>query len=155
MSTRPNRSTVAATQASACSGSPALATVQATSPAPGGFADRISPADDSSPSALRDESITEAPELAKARAMAWPIPREPPVTSAVLPSSRSSMGGQRTGGPDRAPDRRSGAAGRRLLTPPDPPLNQWDRGATVAAGVEGRQQEPSNPEEDPMSVLLR
>ena len=34
MSIPPNRSTVAATQASACSGSPALATVHATSPAP-------------------------------------------------------------------------------------------------------------------------
>src|ERR1019366_8793497 len=144
MSTRPNRSTVAATQASACSGSPALATVQATSPAPGGAAGRLSPADDSSPSALRDESITEAPDPAKARAMAWPIPREPPVTSAVLPSSRSSMAGQRTGGPDPSPARRSASAGRRLSTPPDPPLNQWERGATVARGVEGRQHEPSN-----------
>ena len=84
---------MAATAASAWSGSPALAT------RPGDLArarrrrrDRISAADASSPSALRDESITEAPASANARAMAWPIPREPPVTSAVLPSSRSSMG---------------------------------------------------------------
>ena len=54
MSSPPNRSSVAATHASACSGSPAFATVQATSPS-SAFAAA------SSASAFRDDSITRAP----------------------------------------------------------------------------------------------
>src|SRR5437764_651982 len=56
MSTLPKRSMVAATHAAAWSGSPALATCQATSPL-------MSAAAASSPSALRDEIITERPDV--------------------------------------------------------------------------------------------
>ena len=84
MSRPPRRSTVAATHASAASGSPALAANQATSPV-------MEPAASLSWSSLRDEIITRAPASAMAAAMARPIPLEAPVTSATLPSSLSSM----------------------------------------------------------------
>ena len=48
-------------------------------------------------SSLRDESMTGAPLVASAVAMAAPIPREAPVTSATLPSSRISMVAQPRG----------------------------------------------------------
>src|SRR5438067_7643343 len=92
MSTLPKRSMVAATHAAAWSGSPALAANQATSPL-------MSAAAASRPAALRDEIITEAPDSAMADAMALPMPLDPPVTSATLPSSRSSMARHPTGGP--------------------------------------------------------
>ncbi len=57
------------------------------------------------PSALRATSATSAPASANATAMAWPMPREAPVTNAFLPvSSNRLMGsplhsvGQRPGG---------------------------------------------------------
>src|SRR4051794_26510835 len=89
MSMPPNRSTQNATQALAWSGSPALAANTATSPG-------MAAAALSSPACLRDEIRTLAPASAKAVAMARPIPFEPPVTSATLPSSRSSMAGDST-----------------------------------------------------------
>ena len=89
MSRAPNRSTVAATHLRACSGSPALATCQATGPS--------SPASVSAAparaSAFLDDSITAAPASARRRAMASPMPRLAPVTRAVRPSSRRSTGG--------------------------------------------------------------
>jgi NAD(P)-dependent dehydrogenase (short-subunit alcohol dehydrogenase family) len=91
MSTAPNRSTVAATHAAACSGSPALATRQSTGPDRSPLAAPISTAARASASALREEIITDAPAEEKARAMACPMPLDAPVTSAVLPSRRSSM----------------------------------------------------------------
>src|SRR3954451_20904239 len=84
ISSRPKRSMVAATQPSPASMSPALAANTAVSPP-------ISAAAASRPSILRDESITLAPDSTKPAAMALPIPREPPVTRATLPSSRISM----------------------------------------------------------------
>ena len=44
-------------------------------------------------SALRDDSITLAPDAARAPAIALPIPLEAPVTSATFPSSRRSIPG--------------------------------------------------------------
>ena len=85
MSTAPNRSTVASMQARASSGSPALAANAATS-SPG------SPlTTSSSASCLRDENITDAPARAYAVAIAQPMPRDAPVTSATLP--RRSIAG--------------------------------------------------------------
>src|SRR4051794_9181336 len=84
MSMPPNRFMVSSTHAWAASGSPALAANQATSPV-------MSAAAFSKPSALRDVSMTFAPASAYAAAMALPIPRDAPVTSATLPSSRSSI----------------------------------------------------------------
>src|SRR4051794_2376166 len=89
---------VAATQAAACSGSPALAANQATSPL-------MSAAAASSWGALRDEIMTDAPASAIADAMALPIPFDPPVTRATFPSRRSSMARHPTGA-------------RRVLDPP-------------------------------------
>jgi hypothetical protein len=43
--------------------------------------------------ASRPQMKTRAPEWWSARAIALPIPREPPVTSAVFLSSRLSIGG--------------------------------------------------------------
>src|SRR5947208_5933711 len=80
----PKRSIVASTAASACSGSPALAAKTSTSPA-------SSAAAFSSGSCFRDDSITLPPDSAMALAIANPIPLDAPVTSAVFPSSRSSM----------------------------------------------------------------
>ena len=91
MSIEPKRSTVAATQASACSGSPALATCQATSPARSPAAPSMANLAWVRASAFLEEIITEAPASANDAAMAWPMPREAPVINAVLPSSRSSM----------------------------------------------------------------
>src|SRR5262245_38244951 len=85
MSTDPNRSTVAATHASACSGSPALAAYVATSPS-------IVDAASSSASCLRDDNITAAPLAARDAAAARPIPRDAPVTRATFPSNLSSIG---------------------------------------------------------------
>src|SRR3954447_26126889 len=86
MSTAPKRSTVASTHAFDASGSPVFAACHATSPC-------MSAAAFSRASALRDVSITEAPASANAAAMALPMPRDAPVTSATFPSSRSSLGG--------------------------------------------------------------
>ena len=70
-------------------------------------------------SALRDEMITCAPARTKPWAIIRPIPREPPVTRTVLPSTENSCvmpipsrvgGGRRPGGrpavrrADRGPD---------------------------------------------------
>src|SRR5260370_28203789 len=85
MSTTPNRSTVAWMQASACSGSPALAANVATLP-PG-----IVAASSSRASALRDDSMTLAPAAAYDAAIAAPIPRDAPVTTAVLPWRLTSV----------------------------------------------------------------
>ena len=90
MSTAPKRSTVAATHAAIWSGSPALAANTALSPP-------ISAAAASSASCLRDDSITDAPAAAYAAAMALPIPRHAPVTSATLPSSLICMDRQPIG----------------------------------------------------------
>ena len=56
-----------------------------------GVARRISAAAASRSSILRDDSITAAPLAASSAAMARPIPRDAPVTSATLPSIRRSM----------------------------------------------------------------
>ena len=79
---RPNRSTVAATQAAIWSGSPALAAKTAVCPP----AVPMSSAAASSASCLRDDSITSAPAPARAVAIALPIPRLAPVTRATFPS---------------------------------------------------------------------
>ena len=52
---------------------------------------RMESAAASSASCLRDDSITSAPEAENSAAISRPIPRDAPVTSATLPSSRSSM----------------------------------------------------------------
>ena len=85
MSTLPKRSTVAATQASACVGVTGV----------GGEASATSPsmpaAASSRASCLRDESITFAPDAARVAAMARPMPFEAPVTSATRPSRSICM----------------------------------------------------------------
>ena len=90
MSTDPRRSTVAATQASAWSGSPALAANDLEPWRPASTA-RISAAHASRASTLRDESITAAPLAASVAAIALPMPRDAPVTSATFPSTRMSI----------------------------------------------------------------
>src|SRR6056297_787530 len=85
----PNRSTVAATHAAACSGSPALAAYVAVSPS-------MPAAASSSASCLRDDSITAAPASASVAAMARPMPFDAPVTSATFPSRLTSMVGDST-----------------------------------------------------------
>src|SRR6266849_2204852 len=102
MSTAPNRSTVAWMQASACSGSPALAANVATLPS------GIVAATSSRASALRADSMTLAPAAANDAAMAAPIPRDAPVTTAVLPSRLISVIGDLQVG---AVGLRGGAAG--------------------------------------------
>src|SRR5260370_29166433 len=72
-------------QASACSGSPALAARVATLP-PG-----VVGAGSSRASALRDDSMTLAPAAAYDAAIAAPIPRDAPVTTAVLPWRLTSV----------------------------------------------------------------
>jgi len=85
MSSRPKRSIVARTHASAASMSPALAANTAVSPF-------ISSAAACKPSSLREVSITWAPDSTNPAAMDFPIPLDAPVTSATLPSSLISMG---------------------------------------------------------------
>src|SRR3954469_18014305 len=51
----------------------------------------MSAAADSRSSSFRDDSMTAAPLAERAAAMARPIPRDAPVTSATLPSIRMSM----------------------------------------------------------------
>ena len=68
-----------------------MATRQSTAPGPLALGRIDLAAARASASALRDEIITDAPAEEKARAMACPMPRDAPVTSAVLPSRRSSM----------------------------------------------------------------
>ena len=75
----PMRSTHAETAASASSGLPALATNHSL---PG----RVLAASRSA-SSRRAVSITRAPSSVNARAIDSPMPREPPVTNATLPSS--------------------------------------------------------------------
>src|SRR5690349_14170100 len=84
MSTRPNRSIVAVTQASASAGSPAFAACHAASPSMVATAA-------SRASAFREEIITRAPLAANSCAIARPMPREPPVISATRPSRRTSI----------------------------------------------------------------
>src|SRR5438132_13852643 len=103
MSTRPKRFTVACTHASAWSGSPALAANTSTSPS-------ISAAAFSSCSCFRDDNITLAPDSAIALAIANPIPFDAPVTSAVSPSSRSSMAADSRPGRDSTPGSRPAEA---------------------------------------------
>ena len=84
MSTEPKRAMVASTQREAASLSPALAACQATVPG-------SSAAACSSGSAFRDDSITLAPDAARASGNRLADPRsEAPVTSATCPSSRRS-----------------------------------------------------------------
>jgi len=73
-------------QASACSGSPALAANTAVSPS-------MAAAAASRSACFRELRTTLAPAPARAAAVARPIPRLAPVTTATLPSSRSSMAG--------------------------------------------------------------
>src|SRR5262245_19165687 len=137
MSTAPNRSTVAATQAAIWSGSPALAAKVATS-APGVSA-RISPAAASSASCLRDDSRTPAPAAAYAPAIARPIPRLAPVTSATLPSRLIRMGGQPSGsghdGPMAGPNRLARETSPYLRQHADNPVDwyAWGDEAFAAA----------------------
>src|SRR3954467_12448497 len=84
MSRPPKRSTVAATQASAISMSPAFPANTATPPP-------MSAAAICKPSILREVIMTLAPASTNPAAMAFPMPFEAPVTSATLPSSRISM----------------------------------------------------------------
>ncbi len=79
MSSAPNRSNVAATHASAWSGSPAFAANHATSPS-------MPAAAASSASGLRDDNMTRAPLAASSVAIASPMPRDEPVMSATWPS---------------------------------------------------------------------
>lgn len=75
---------VAATQSRATCGSPALPAKTAVSPA-------ISPAAACNASIFLDVSITFAPAADMVAAMAFPIPRDAPVTSATLPSNEICM----------------------------------------------------------------
>src|ERR1700733_7112857 len=81
MSTDPKRSTVASTHARAASASPAFASNQATLSPP------ISSATLASDAPRREEIITRAPFAANAWAIARPMPRDAPVTTATLPAS--------------------------------------------------------------------
>ena len=90
MSSRPKRATVAATQDCASSGLPTWAAVQANRPSAAPPATRPATASARS-SALREVIMTLAPASAKRAAMARPIPRLPPVISAVFPLSSSSI----------------------------------------------------------------
>src|SRR5918999_3893259 len=81
----PNSATAASTQAAASSSLPTCAALASTPTS--GCAVRISAATASSASCLREASTTLAPSPASAVAMAFPRPREAPVTSAVLPLS--------------------------------------------------------------------
>src|SRR5882762_9299221 len=75
---------VAATQACACSGSPTCAALASTFAF--GYAATISAATASRLSCRRDDRTTLAPSPASANAIALPMPRDAPVTSAVLPA---------------------------------------------------------------------
>ena len=90
MSSRPKRAIVPATQDSASSGFPTWAAVQATRSSGAPAATRPAAASARS-SALRDVIMTLAPASAKRAAMARPMPRLPPVISAVFPLSSSSI----------------------------------------------------------------
>src|SRR5271155_6193321 len=84
MSMRPKRSIVAHTADAAAAPSPAFATCHvALTP--------ILSAACCRPSALREVSITDAPDSANPRAMARPMPLLAPVITATLPSKRISM----------------------------------------------------------------
>jgi hypothetical protein len=87
MSMLPNRSMQCSTAASACSGSPALAATTSMSPPISSAAARRS-------SILREEMRTDAPASAYALAIALPMPREAPVTSATLPAREISTAGR-------------------------------------------------------------
>ena len=90
MSSRPKRASVPATQDWASSGFPTWAAVQATRSSGTPPATRPAAASARS-SALREVIMTLAPASAKRAAMARPIPRLPPVISAVFPLSSSSI----------------------------------------------------------------
>src|SRR6478735_2528540 len=83
MSTRSKRAIVAPTATVAASASTTSATCQATVPG-------IDSAAAARSCSLRDTIITAAPLAASSVATARPIPREPPVTRATRPSSRTS-----------------------------------------------------------------
>src|ERR1700691_1498517 len=81
MSTAPKRSTVASTHARAASASPAFASNHATPSPP------ISSATLASDAPRREEIMTRAPCATNASAIARPMPRDAPVTTATLPAS--------------------------------------------------------------------
>ena len=84
MSIAPNFASVCSTTDSALSTSPVLAATYAMFPP-------ISAAVARNESSLRDTIITFAPQRTNVAAMALPIPRDPPVTSAVFPCSEMSI----------------------------------------------------------------
>jgi hypothetical protein len=84
MSILPKRFIVASTHAWPCSISPAFAAKISVSPS-------ISFAAARSASSLREVNITCAPASTNDFAIALPMPREAPVTNAVLPRSEISM----------------------------------------------------------------
>ena len=90
MSSAPKRSAVAATHDTASSGLPTCAATHATCSSAAPPATSPAAASARSP-AVRDVIITLAPASAKRAAMARPIPRLPPVISAVFPLSSSSI----------------------------------------------------------------
>jgi hypothetical protein len=80
-SSPPSAETARSTIADTCSGSPvwqAIPTARPPSP-------RIASATASTDSCFRLTTATAAPAVAQARAIASPMPREPPVTSTALP----------------------------------------------------------------------
>ena len=81
-STRPNRSTAAATIASTWSGSRTSVGCAAARPPAASISATVS----SSGSGRRPATTTDAPSRANSWAMARPIPLPPPVTSATRPS---------------------------------------------------------------------
>ena len=91
MSRPPN---IAAARATMSSASPSFETLQAMPPAsaPAAF---NSATVASTASCLRLTATTLAPARAKARAIAFPMPRVPPVTSAILPSREKRSAGMR------------------------------------------------------------
>src|SRR3954470_5712180 len=107
MSSRPNAATVASTDSARASADPALPTTASTrSSAPPAGPSTSSFAAAASSSGLRAVIVTEAPRVSSSAAMACPMPRLAPVTSAALPV-RSVMTGTLRRKPARA-DRYSG-----------------------------------------------
>ena len=86
----PKRATVSATQALASSGRPTWEAIQATRSSGAPAATRPAAASARS-SALRLVIMTLAPASTNLEAVARPMPRLPPVTSAVFPLSSSSI----------------------------------------------------------------
>src|SRR5689334_906816 len=92
MSSRPRRSTHCSTDAWMASGSPAEPAYVVTSAPMVRSACSVS----SSSCCLRARTAIDAPAAAYASAIARPMPRVPPVTSATLPSSRKAFSGSIT-----------------------------------------------------------